>query len=118
MKLYRIKTAHAAPKNIHRSIMGYVIAENDEQVLFFIDKEYGYGLWKDRMENEDEYEPVDGSSCYKEWLLKNNGNLNDEDWSDAYYGVTKFGWEEVSLRVIDLNFLQNLVLCGIAKIII
>jgi hypothetical protein len=123
MKLYRIKTLHAAPKDIHHSIMGYVIAEDDKAVMKYIDENYCYDKWADAIKDEqtvteypdDDFDnPVEIS--YENWILKHKGDLEDDDWSDAFYGITKFGWEEVTVPNYpdNGNFFDDLVVSGIA----
>jgi hypothetical protein len=123
MKLYRIKTLHAAPKDIHHSIMGYVVAENDKQVMEYIDQEYTNGCWSDRIkdgqtvtEYNDEDPDISSELSYEEWILKHKGDLDDEEWDDAYYGITKFGWEEVKVDMFDSSnaFLGMLIKTGVA----
>ncbi len=96
--LYKIKVLHAAPRDSHTSIETYLIAETDQDVYNFINKKYLFGRWGDREKDENtkyddklnKYIPLE------EWILKNQGDLEDEEgWDDAYYGVTKYGWEKV-----------------------
>ena len=124
MNLYRITFSHTAPKDREEGIKGYLIAENDEQVYNYIDKTYNYGCWKDNEEDEDKelieiYDDdynVIGIETFKEYMLRINGEQNDEnyDYSDAYYGITLYGWEKVKenaegdyTEMIDLGIIFN-----------
>ena len=86
MNLYKVLVKHIAPKGISVGIKTYLLAENEEQVYSFIDKEYNYEGWSDE-EKED--------SNFKDEIIKIKGNMNDDDYdcSDAYYGITLYGWE-------------------------
>jgi len=102
MKLYEILQRHCAPKDCVENTIGYVIADNDMQVLKYIDKELNYDGWYDRQELDDGY--IDK-------MLSMRGEFNDDDadYSDAFYGVTHYGWLEGSkIEVIDAGILINL----------
>lgn len=46
-------------------------------------------------------------------VIRNRGDL-DDDWGDAYYGVTKYAWEQgVPISDSDIEVLVRL---GIAKV--
>ena len=105
MNLYKITFSHTAPKDQAKGIIGYFLAENEEQVYNYIDKTFQYGCWKDSEEDEDR-EPIElydddynviGTETFKEKMLRIKGEINDDDYdySDAYYGITLFGWELV-----------------------
>lgn len=101
MNLYRIVFSHTAPKDTKEGILTYLLAENEEEVYNYIDKEYNCGCWKDQ---EDENEILDifndsfdiiGTETFREKIIRLNGEMNDEDYdySDAYYGITLYGWK-------------------------
>ena len=109
-KLYKIKVLHGGPKDSHESIETYLIAENDLEVFNWIDQNKCYGYWgnQDLEEGEETgyYDKNDNEISMKEWILANKGDLSDENgWEDAYYGVTKWGWEEVA-DSYDFDFEQ------------
>ena len=101
MKLYKIKVLHAAPKDWHQSIETYLIAKNDEEVFNWIDENKAHHLWSEHekwLEDDEEsgYYLDDKPCTMKEWVLVNKGDIDDDNgWEDAYYGVTKWGWELV-----------------------
>jgi hypothetical protein len=104
MKLHKIQIRHCAPKDCKESIVSYVLANNENQILSYIDKELLFGTWSDRHVDslEDPISITDnegntiGTELYKEKMLRLRGEFNDEDadYSDAYYGVTHYGWDE------------------------
>lgn len=128
--LYRINVLHAAPKDNWTNVETYLLASNDEAVAEFINKEYQYGDWfddefpdeEDRDEdwesewqvpdpNGEEYDTLPVNK--REYIMHFKGMLEDGDFSDAYYGITKYGWEYVA-EVQD-ELARYLVELGIAK---
>lgn len=122
MNLYRIDVEHYSQKDSHKSIETFVLAEDDEAVYNWIDKEKQWGIWSDRS-NEDglidvynnAYEVI-GKETYKEKIIRLKGEINDEDadLDDLFYGRTLYGWEKVtnemfSTRVTALKGLDILV---------
>jgi hypothetical protein len=104
MKLHKIQIRHCAPKDCKESIVTFVLANNENQILNYIDTELLFGTWSDR-HDDSLSEPLSitnddgdliGSEFYKEKMLRLRGEFNDEnaDYSDAYYGVTHYGWDE------------------------
>lgn len=118
-KLYKIKVLHGGPKDSHESIETYLIAENDEQVFSWINDNKCYGHWCEEEDPEDhEYsldDDYDNPISKKEWIMANKGDLKDENgWEDAYYGVTKWGWEEVAGEITAMDF-ETLIYLKIAQ---
>jgi hypothetical protein len=122
MNLYKILFTHTAPKDRKEGIITYLLAENEEQVYSFIDKEYNYECWKDQEEENETYDvynddyDVVGIETFKEKILRLKGEMNDDDYdySDAYYGITLYGWELVKenlasdySELIALNVFKN-----------
>jgi hypothetical protein len=105
--------------------MTYLLANNDEQVYSFIDKEYNYECWKNNEEDTDrelieiydEHYNVIGTKTFKEYILEIKGEMNDEsyDYSDAYYGITLYGWELLEENV-SYDFTEMIKLGIIANI--
>lgn len=102
--LYKINVLHASPKDSHTSTQGYVVLTNDEDVYKYIDEKFNYGGWLDTEEEQeepleiyDEDYKVIGHESYKERIIRLNGNIDDEDvdFSDAYYGITLWGWKDM-----------------------
>lgn len=112
--LYRINVLHAAPKDSWTNVETYLLAPNEEAVAEFINKEYQYGHWfddefPDEEDRDDDWESEwqipdpNGEEDYdtipvtkREYIMHFKGMLEDEDFSDAYYGITKYGWEYVA----------------------
>jgi len=111
MNLYKITFSHTAPKSSKEGIECYLLAENDEQVYNYVDKSFNYECWKDDDEEpielyDDDYNVI-GTETFKEKMLRIKGEQNDEDYdySDAYYGITLYGWELVKENV-DGNYTE------------
>lgn len=118
MNLYKIKFEHFAPKGSKTGIVTYLIAASDEAVYEWmkLDKNIddnsictGYEYHEEDEEIFDVYDSeynVIGQESFKEKTIRLRGEIHDEeaDVSDAYYGVTLYGWdlvtEGVSLEII------------------
>ncbi len=121
MKLYSILIRHCAPKDCKESLIGYFFAENDLIIMDYIDKQLLSGIWSDR-HNEDglcdirdeDFNVVKKDVTYKEKILHFRGEFHDPeaDYSDAYYGITHYGWTEG--KEISSEEMETLVKLGIA----
>lgn len=102
MKIHTIKIRHCGPKDCKESIVCHVLATDESKIMEHIDKELLSGIWNDRHEQDGLFEYRDedynvlGSEHYKERMLRYRGEFNDPnaDYSDAYYGITHYGWDE------------------------
>jgi hypothetical protein len=138
MNLYKILVGHIAPKDMHTAIACLVLAENDEQVYEFIKsqpetKEHTlFNNWKESEETtkeewlegndwcseEDADERTNYGVKFKDNIISIKGELNSEDvdWSDAYYGITIYGWEllkeNVTTDYSELIDLKIIYKCG------
>lgn len=121
MKLYTVRIRHCGPKDCKESIIGYFVAENDSAIMNYIDKELLGGIWKDRNDEDglceilDENYNVIGTETYSEKMIRIRGEFNnsDADYSEAYYGITHYGWDEGKhISDEEVNVLVNL---GVAK---
>ncbi len=100
MNLYKLTVLHSGPKSSCTAILGYLLAENDEQVYNRLNDE---AYWDDannrfleaKAEHPEDYGENDPSP--KDIILKNCGDLEDEKWDDAYYGIWKYGWQNLGL---------------------
>lgn len=120
MNLYSINFIHYAPKDSEQGVYGYVIASDDESIYEWIKSEpkitEDKTLWNSYAdyEIEREYEIYDsdynviGIESFKDRMIRLCGEMYDEeaDVSDAYYGVTHYGWslikEEISNNEIEV----------------
>jgi len=75
-----------------------MLAENDEQVYnrlndeaFWNEADESYIL--EREEYPDMFDPARPTP--KEQIMKDCGDLKDDNWDDAYYGIWKYGWENL-----------------------
>lgn len=93
MPLFRILVLHASPKDTHKATETYLSAADDEEVAQWINKTKKYDSWFDTdrtVYHEDQDIP------FREYVMLNKGDLEDDyGYEDAYYGVTKWGWEPV-----------------------
>jgi len=107
MNLYKILFSHSAPKDTKVGIMTYLLAKSEVDVYNFIDKEYNYDCWNDQEEQKRVYEvfnddfDIIGTETFREKIIRLKGEMNDEDYdySDAYYGITLYGWELIKVDV-------------------
>lgn len=121
MNLYKILCDHYAPKDCCHSMMGYILAENDEQIYEFVKNdasitfnEYiSWGLDEDGLYWNEQTEEDD--LTHKEYVLRNKGELHEESLlDDLYYGQTLIGWETVAENV-NINDFQKSIELGIIK---
>lgn len=131
MRLHKIQMRHCAPKDCKESILLYVLADSDAQVLARLDDRkthYTWGGWKEKSEEPDDDgnppEPIEiyddkwnviGTETCIERMLRLRGEFNDPDasYEDAYYGVTHYGWSE-GVEISDEDA-ATLIRLGIAE---
>ena len=125
MKLHRILMRHCSPKDRVEVTKLFVVADSEQSILAKLDDEkrrYTHGAWKEKSEDAEEpFEIYDedykviGTETYLEKMLRLRGEFNDEDadYSDAYYGVTHYGWDEGS--EISNADADTLIRLGIAE---
>ena len=133
MNLYRIIVLHGAPKDSHTSTETYLVAENEQEVFAWLNgKNYGawteevawlngknYGAWTEEVEEGEEpnmryADDNETEIPFREWVMLKRGDLEDEEgWEDAYYGVTKWGWEPIAATPDEI---ATLVRLGIAVV--
>ena len=106
MNIYKIEFLHASPKDREMGLKCLLLAENEEQVYEWIKSEPKigerslYNGWADSEEENEEFEvyndnyDVIGKENFKLKMIRLKGQINDDDYdySDAYYGITLFGW--------------------------
>lgn len=99
--LYRIVVRHHAPKGSHTSTQGYTIQESAEKVLDWLMDQGWFYYDEDHLAEEfdvydEDYDRIGTETRREEWL-RVGGQTNSEhvDYSDLYYGLTLYGWEEV-----------------------
>lgn len=111
-QLFRIIVLHGAPKGGHASTETYFVAESEVEVFEWIDRVKNYGAWT---ENHDDgpqtrwYDDTGEDIPFRDWIMARRGDLkDDEGWEDAYYGVTKWGWEPIDASPDDIAVLIRL----------
>ena len=114
INLYRIVFSHSAPRDTEYGIKGFFLAHNEEEVYDYIDKEFNNRIWRD---NEEDHvlSPIDNSKHHETFrgkIIRLKGNINDEerDFSDAYYGISFYGWELIAEDVIPEDFSKSIEL--------
>lgn len=114
INLFTIRFSHHAPKDGKRGIETYVLADSETAVRDRIDEEFNGGAWKDDDEPietyDDDYD-VTGEETRLERVLRLRGEVDgeDNDYSDSYYGLTFWGWDEaVSISEDDAATLLRL----------
>ena len=111
MEIYKIIVQHFSPKDSHTSIETFVLADSNESVYNWVDKEKQYGMYTDKTEEDglidiydDDYNII-GQETFKEKMLRIGGEYFDEDYEpqDLYYGVTIYGWEKLESDMLDIE---------------
>ena len=121
INLYKIVFSHSAPKDTEYGIKCFFLAHNEEEVYDYIDFEYNGQCWRDNekdneMFQRDGLDSKTGGETFREKIIRLRGDINDEnrDFSDAYYGVSFYGWELVAEDVDPEDFSKSITL-GIVK---
>ena len=120
MNLYKIKFSHTAPKDTKEGLICLLLTQGDDESVYNwiksepkINDTALYNSWSDYEKlkydeerevfvdedgdesdmyfSDSEYNPID----FKTKMISIKGEMNDEDYdfSDAYYGITLYGWE-------------------------
>lgn len=117
MNLYEVALQHSAPKDSVFATSHYFIGDNDEDVFDHIASEPEtkqgkmFNSWNNREDGEtftiydDKYNEI-GEETFKDKIIRLKGEYNDDDYdySDAYYGITLYGWELLKENVTDADF--------------
>lgn len=107
MNLYVLKFRHYSSKDSMEGILTYLVAESNEQIYEWlkaepeVDNDYIFNSYKYKEEDEEIFDIYDddynviSTETFKERMIRLHGEMYDEDAdvSDAYYGVTHYGWE-------------------------
>ena len=123
MNLYKITFSHSAPKDTGNGIKTYLLAENEEMVYGYIDREFNHECWKYQEDENEIFEIFDkhyneiGTETFKQKIIRIKGEMNDEnyDYCNAYYGITLYGWELVE-RGTTTDFTKMIELGIISKL--
>lgn len=107
MRLYKVRVLHGAPKDHHTATEEYFTAKTEEDAYEYVDK--NHARWSYYYE-DDEHGEWESKEQMNQELIENKGDLESEfGWEDAYYGITKWGWEEVcEIDNIEIVILQKL----------
>ena len=85
MKLYKMTTAFLGKDLNKTAILGYLVAESEEQVAEHINHKYCYGEWFGDDQEEKENKKQD--------IIANKGDFHTE--YDGEFYDQKYGWKEV-----------------------
>ena len=110
--IYKIRFSHTAPKDTETGIKCFLMAHTDEEVFEYL-KYHFNTCWSD---DEKDY-PAEYDSIRKK-IIRLKGEMYDKDYdfSDAYYGITLFGWELIAEGIHQEDFSKSIEL-GIIKLI-
>ena len=131
--IYSLNFRHFTPKDSETGHICFVIANNDEQILDWLNTDpSNLGIngnwvlgWKDNLEEEielvvDLYQDEKNEYISKFWKSKldNRGDIDNDDVriGNPYYGATLYGWKLLKKNVNpndyknleELNCLYNL----------
>ena len=112
--LFRIIVLHGAPRGRHEATETYLVVAGSDPagaVFEWIDSHKAYNAWTADDNDEDFFYGEDNETeiPFREWVILNRGDLQDErGWEDAYYGVTKWGWDQVIATESDIDTLLRL----------
>lgn len=101
MRLFKILVKHYGPKDSHGAIEGFLLRRTEEEVCDYVMTKLGLmdeeDLSCDVVEVYDEAGNYVGMVTKREEILRNHGeiNLDSNDYSDAHYGITHYGWEDL-----------------------
>jgi hypothetical protein len=87
-KLYRITTEFWGKDLNEKAILGYVVAETEEQIAQHISKKYVFGQWFG-----EGYDDASEVETRRQDYIDNKGDSHTE-YAGEFYDQ-KFGWEEV-----------------------
>lgn len=101
MNLYKIHFLHYTNESTVEGLKEYLVADSDEGVYHYVDKEYNNDNWNDF------------SDFSSNQIIEAKGDINLDDRDDeAYYGVTLFGWELIKEN-IDINNYSKIIELGV-----
>ena len=109
-KLHKILARHFSPKDSIDCVFLYVVADSERTVFDKLDSPcignagriFTFGAWSERDESGEVLDVYDssynivGQETNVQKMMRIRGDYNDQDFdtSDAYYGVTAWGWDE------------------------
>lgn len=107
--LYRLLIEHVGPKDLVTAIVGYVIADNEEQL-------YDYVISAEASNDFSIF--VGWEEDDKEKILKLKGDIHDDDreYNDAFYGISYYGWDDLGeipdsvVSVLSLYLREDIVI--------
>jgi hypothetical protein len=114
MNLYSIDMCHYSPKDSESGIITYLLANSAEEVFDFISnngRDLGiFNCWNEKVEDGEIFDiyvdnEIIGTETYRERMIRLEGEINDpdNDYSDAYYGITHYGWALVKTDISELE---------------
>ena len=132
MNLYKIIFSHYGPKDSQEGVKTLVASESDEQVYSWLASDPGeittgwkynenivfnteLGAFVDAdgdVVNEGWWDDDDNPEDYKTRMIRLRGDM-DEDFDDAFYGVTLYDWEMIDENVSQdkIDYLTSIGFC-------
>ena|ERR1700744_2549760 len=115
MNLYEIQFEHSAPKDQKIGTVCFLLAPDVDLVYEWVKSKPTtkyhtiYNSWAVEEEKKEEFKIYDreynitGMESFKEKMIRLEGQIDDgdNDYSDAYYGITLYGWVLISGNVND-----------------
>ena len=112
MKLFTIYIRHVGSKDFIDAQVGQFLAKSEEVIYQFIAKDLSSGTWLDKENDSPVFsETVNKQEGFKEKMLRIRGDFFDEyqDYSDRYYGLKFFGWNEgIEVTQVEIDTLVKL----------
>ena len=116
MNLYQVMTNHYAPKDSHKAIWAYVIAESNESLYEYLKSEpriedeigslyLSWGYKEDENEDSEDFKSEILLSCDEE-------ETSSANYDDLFYGRTFTSWKVVKIEIEDEE-IELLKYCGI-----
>lgn len=122
MNLYMITTTYYAQKGSHDSMLGHILAENDEQVYEYLKKDQklnGFDIytgWETEEEDiEESYEEkceeyywLEEGRTFKDIVIENLGDDCEElqTYDDLYHGLSCYGWKLVKENATEKDIID------------
>lgn len=116
MNLYELRFRHYSQKDSREGVIGYLLAESDDDVYAFLRSEptlkneesiYLNWQYKDDPDNTDEYE-----EDFKDRIISCCGEMYDDEAeiADLYYGLTHYGWNCIKENITQdkINTLKEI----------
>jgi hypothetical protein len=115
VRLYEISFEHHTERHVTPGMKGWVVADNDLQVLRGIDGEWGAVVWMDLIGEEAGGDGVHAAGFTLVSLLRHRGEIRNPDFpvSDHYYGCMQYGWS-AGVDIVGGEDVATVIRLGVA----